>query len=65
MPVVVMHGGGGAGYVAGGKNARPNSHLCLSIVATLFNPIFGQRQYIFVLFLIIMTVNSLFILKRL
>jgi len=41
MPVVVMHGTGSGGYIGAGKNARPDSHLCLSIVAALFNPIFG------------------------
>jgi len=41
MPVVVMHGTGSSGYVVSGKNARPDSHLFLSIVATLFNPVFG------------------------
>jgi len=53
MPVVVMHGGGGGGYISGGKNARPSSHLCLSIAATLVNPIFGLNHALSRYFLLI------------
>lgn len=44
MPVVVMHGGSGAGSgncTLSSKSMGPNSHLCLAVVTLVFNPPLG------------------------